>query len=383
MRIFWKLKKTLYGLKDSPRIFNEELTNHLTKCGYVQAQADKCLFYKGKITGAFILMVLIVDDFAVGATSDELIDELKAHLESKYTITEKKTLESFLGIHISYNHNGSITLTMPGYLTKLCTKYLSQDDTPLQTPMITNFNDEFQNDAPPCDQKLFQTMIGEFIFTLKVRIDVCVAISKLSHRARPSPTTRDLSAAKHLLRFFLGTIDVGITYYPATSDRFWILNMKTFCDAAWNIHMDSKSQLGLCLSLGGHPDTGMIHASSSRSKTVALSSTEAEADALVDLTKHVIWYYTLLKELGFDVSNPAYVGEDNASLITLVRHYSGNHKRVKHFLLKINFLIEQVNNRIIDPNFIKSPDNCSDTLTKPLGPTEYLAHQPKILGKRS
>ena len=127
----------------------------------------------------------------------------------------------------------------------------------------------------------------------------------------------------------------------------------------------------------------MLYASSSRSKTVSLSSTEAEADAMVDLTKHVIWYYTLLQEIGFDVSNPAWLGEDNASLITLVRHYSGNHKRVKHFLMKINFLIEHVNKNVINPVHVSSADNCADLLTKPLGPTQFKPHQIKILGKRS
>ena len=36
-------------------------------------------------------------------------------------------------------------------------------------------------------------------------------------------------------------------------------------DAAFNVHADSKSQLEFCLSLGGHPDTGMIYASSTKS----------------------------------------------------------------------------------------------------------------------
>ena len=161
-----------------------------------------------------------------------LLNELKSSLKSKYSITVKHSLETFLGIHITYNTNGSITLSMPGYLTKLCSKYLTATDTPLATPMITDFNDEFQENAEPCDQKSVQTMIGEFIFTLKVRIDVCVAISKLSHRAKPLPTTRDVAAAKHLLRYFLGTLDSGITYYPTTSQRFWVLNLFTYCDAA-------------------------------------------------------------------------------------------------------------------------------------------------------
>ena len=72
----------------------------------------------------------------------------------------------------------------------------------------------------------------------------------------------------------------------------------------------------------------------------ALSSTEAETDAMVELTKNVIWFTMLLNELGFILAGAAPVNEDNASLITLVKNFTGNHKRVKHFLMKINYLIE-------------------------------------------
>jgi hypothetical protein len=61
-------------------------------------------------------MVLIVDDLSAGSNSQLFFDELRAILETKYTITESQSLESFIGFHISYNTDSSITLSMPGYL---------------------------------------------------------------------------------------------------------------------------------------------------------------------------------------------------------------------------------------------------------------------------
>lgn len=96
--IYWRLKKTLYGLSDSPRIFNEELSGLLISYRYIQCSADKCVFFKGSAQGDIILMVLIVDDFAVVFNSDVLFEELRTALKTKYTITESLSLKSFIVI---------------------------------------------------------------------------------------------------------------------------------------------------------------------------------------------------------------------------------------------------------------------------------------------
>ena len=61
---------------------------------------------------------------------------------------------------------------MSGYLQSLCKRYLPDATTALQSPMISNFNDKFQSNAPTCDKTTHQKLLGEIIFTLKVRIDV-------------------------------------------------------------------------------------------------------------------------------------------------------------------------------------------------------------------
>ncbi len=55
---------------------------------------------------------------------------------------------------------------------------------------------------------------------------------------------------------------------------------------------------------------------------------------------------------------------------------------MKHFLMKINYLIEQAKAKVILPVKIKGTENCSDNLTKPLGPVEFTPYAEQILGKR-
>ena len=96
--------------------------------------------------------------------------------------------------------------------------------------------------------------------------------------------------------------------------------------------------------------------------------------------KDVIWFYNTLAEIGFPQEGPTSVHVDNASMITLASEYSGNHKRVKHFLVRLNFLIEQVALKVVELNKVGTDDNTVDTMTKPLGPTAFISHRNRLLG---
>jgi hypothetical protein len=60
--IYWRLKKTLYGLPESPQAFYEDMSRHLKSLGYNKSNYDPCLFFKRE--GDRILFTVIhVDDF--------------------------------------------------------------------------------------------------------------------------------------------------------------------------------------------------------------------------------------------------------------------------------------------------------------------------------
>ena len=44
--VYWKLKKTLYGLSDSPRQFYNHISDTLMQNGYTKTMADPCVFIK-------------------------------------------------------------------------------------------------------------------------------------------------------------------------------------------------------------------------------------------------------------------------------------------------------------------------------------------------
>jgi hypothetical protein len=113
----------------------------------------------------------------------------------------------------------------------------------------------------------------------------------------------------------------------------------------------------------------MFCARTMKQSNVTLSSTESENSAAVEAIKDILWFRQLFEELGFP-----------QSMIHLAENFSGNHKKVKHFMTRINFLIEQVHMNHIKFQHVSSDKNVADILTKPLGPCEFLRLRPHLLG---
>jgi len=143
----WRLKKTLYGLKRSPRAFFDSLSTHLLSEGYSRSSNDPCLFFKRTSPTEVIVFCIHVDDFAIAASHQHLIRQLTLDLKDKgYIITESDSLETFLGIHI-HSQSSGIYLSQPGHLDKIfeCAKFTDKGS---DTPMSAEFNDLAQDNSP-------------------------------------------------------------------------------------------------------------------------------------------------------------------------------------------------------------------------------------------
>jgi hypothetical protein len=126
------------------------------------------------------------------------------------------------------------------------------------------------------------------------------------------------------------------------------------------------------------PDSFTLAAPSK--KMVTLSSTESEAYTAVEATKDIIYFRNVLAELGFPLTFPSPLLVDNKSLIELATRFSGNHKRVRHFLVRIHFLMEQVNEKTIAMEYVDTTANIADQLTKPLTGAPFIAGRQSLMG---
>jgi hypothetical protein len=56
-KLVYRLKKSLYGLKQSGRNWNKVLHEHLGKCGFIRNPADHCVYKKQE--GDKIIIVVV------------------------------------------------------------------------------------------------------------------------------------------------------------------------------------------------------------------------------------------------------------------------------------------------------------------------------------
>ena len=124
------------------------MATHLLAHGYKRSPLDPCLFHKIN-SGRKIIFCVHVDDFAIAATHQDLIDDLCRTLRLRYQITESDNLESFLGIHILKDKD-SLYLSQPGHIAKvIATADIGHITKVTNIPMDPSFNDVHQDDAPP------------------------------------------------------------------------------------------------------------------------------------------------------------------------------------------------------------------------------------------
>ena len=89
-----KLKKSIYGLKQSPRCWNYALDTYLKEMVFVQSTSDPCIYVDA---GGDLCIGVYVDDIG---RNEERIKEVKDVLSAKFDIKDMGKLHHFLGISV-------------------------------------------------------------------------------------------------------------------------------------------------------------------------------------------------------------------------------------------------------------------------------------------
>jgi len=192
-------------------------------------------------------------------------------------------------------------------------------------------------------------------------------------------TVKDYDALHRIAAYLFHTSHYELVYTGSNvTHRTAITELIAYSDAAFIAHSDSKSHTGICFTLGSN--TGCFHARSQKQTLVTLSSTESEMHAAVDAVKDIIYFRNLLHELGFPQLHPTVLHVDNKSMIALATAFSGNHKRVRHFLNRIHFMIEQVQLGTVTLQHAPGTSLRADTLTKTQPPSRFTQDTQNLLG---
>lgn len=111
-----KLKRALYGLKQSPRAFWLYLVEKLISCGLTQSKLDPCLFI-----GDRVICIIYVDDLLFWSPKEEYIYELGRKLRDEgVELEEEGDAAGFLGVQLRRDDStGQLHMTQEGLIKRI------------------------------------------------------------------------------------------------------------------------------------------------------------------------------------------------------------------------------------------------------------------------
>lgn len=249
-----KLNKSLYGLKQASRVWNQKFTDFLQKFQLKVCTSDNCVFV-GNIAGRKIFLAIWIDDGLVAAKTEQDITELLSFLQREFAI---KVADGnfFVGLQINRVCDGSIHVNQSTYATKVLTRFNMLETCPVDTPVDANTTLL----SSLVDGKLtafpYREAVGSLMYlTVATRPDISFAVG-LACRYLNRPNENHVNLVKRIFKYIKGTINFGIRFKSNAA-----LNLECFSDADYAGDVDTrKSTSGFVFMFG----TGAISWGSNR-----------------------------------------------------------------------------------------------------------------------
>ncbi|RVX22575.1 Retrovirus-related Pol polyprotein from transposon RE2 [Vitis vinifera] len=103
-----RLRRSLYGLKQSPRAWFGRFSSVVQEFGMLRSTADHSVFYHHNSLGQCIYLVVYVDDIVITGSDQDGIQKLKQHLFTHFQTKDLGKLKYFLGIEIAQSSSGVV-----------------------------------------------------------------------------------------------------------------------------------------------------------------------------------------------------------------------------------------------------------------------------------
>ena len=229
-----RLKKSLYGLKQSPRCWNKAFRDFIVNLGFKQSTADPCVFVQVD-TQSMKALAVYIDDLVVMSTSPENLSAIKEGLSGKFKMKDMDPLHYCLGVSVVQNADG-IWLHQKQYIVSMLQKFGLMDAKPALTPADVNVKlvkeDGVSNQLD--DKPLYQSMVGSLLYTaMATRPDIAHSVGAVS-KFCSQPTEAHLTAAKRVLRYLSGTRDLALHYRKSDA------SLTGYADADWAGDQDDR-----------------------------------------------------------------------------------------------------------------------------------------------
>jgi hypothetical protein len=380
-----KLKKSLYGLRQSPRNYYQFSREKLESIGFKCLEdIDPCLFISDKV-----IVLQYVDDSLLLAKDSKHIDEVCEQLEKLGVELEAEDdIAGFLGVHIDRSVDGTISLTQSGLIKKIIDTLDIQHLPPKQTPAEDVLTKD-ENGDPPNGTYNYASVIGMLLYVSgHSRPDIAFAVSQAARFAF-APKRSHEKALERIGQYLKGTIDKGMILKPTESLDIECYVDSDFC-GLWKTEDRSdptsvKSRTGFVICIANCP----VVWSSKLQSRIANSTMEAEYNALSSAMKEVLPLQELLRAVAKGVGLPedfhtefrTTVWEDNNGALTLANLEPGQHTpRSKWYDISVHWFRSKLKPNSVEVQKIDTTIQRADMLTKALAPEIFIRLRKLLLG---
>ncbi|WKA06841.1 hypothetical protein VitviT2T_024721 [Vitis vinifera] len=348
-----KLKKSLYGLKQSPRAWFGRFTKSMRAFGYRQSNSDHTLFLKkqhGKITA----LIVYVDDMVVTGNDPEERKALQNYLSREFEMKDLGPLKYFLGIEVSRSSEG-IFLSQRKYVLDLLQETGMSGCQPVNTPIEEGLKLCVEPNQVSTDKGRYQRLVGRLMYLAHTRPDLAYALSVVSQYMH-NPGEQHMNAVMRILRYLKNAPRKGILFAKNVDHQ----SIEVYTDADWAGAVDDRrSTSGYFTFVGGN----LVTWKSKKQNVVARSSAEAEFRGMALGLCEALWLRLLLQDLGYLSRQPIRLFCDNKAACDIA-HNPVQHDRTKHVEVDRFFIKEKLDDKIVELPKIRSEDQLADILTK-------------------
>jgi hypothetical protein len=173
-----KLQKSLYGLKQASRKWNERLTSLLLREGYIQSTADYSLFTLTN-DAKFTALLVYVDDIVLAGNDLMEFTRIKGILDSAFKIKDLGVLKYFLGLEVAHSKLG-ITISQRKYCLDLLKDSGLLGSKPVVTPLDPSAKLHQDKGKLYEDVSSYRRLIGKLLYLTNTRPDISFATQQLS-----------------------------------------------------------------------------------------------------------------------------------------------------------------------------------------------------------
>eukprot|EP00171_Calliarthron_tuberculosum_P007519 IDg7519t1 len=122
-----KLERSLYGLSQSPSLWNDTLDQSLTVFGWKRTQSDPCVYTYG--TGPKLtILVVYVDDILISGADQETVAQKKKELTDRFEMTDLGEVSRLLGIEVQRDYEEvTLAISQGPYVSTILERFGMQE----------------------------------------------------------------------------------------------------------------------------------------------------------------------------------------------------------------------------------------------------------------